>query len=173
LHLLRQIHKIEGDIAEVGVFKAGTSEIICKYKGKKKLLLFDRFQEGLPEPTKEDAGTYKNGQFTSNIKEVERRLRKYPNVFIYPGTFPETSEPIKNKKFSFLHIDVDLYKGTKDSLKFFYPRMSEGGIILIHDYISFSEGVRKAVDDFFLDKPEMVFGTVGKHCFIIKQRGGK
>lgn len=45
---------------------------------------------------------------------------------------------------------MDLYQPTIEGLKFFYPRMSSGGIILVHDYNNVRwPGVSKAVNEFF------------------------
>jgi O-methyltransferase len=54
-----------------------------------------------------------------------------------------------------------------DCLAYFYPRMSQGGIIVCHDYIAFS-GVRKAADEFFQEKPEAVIELPGNQCLIVK-----
>ena len=60
-----------------------------------------------------------------------------------------------DKKFSFVHLDVDIYTSTLEALKFFYPRINRGGAILSHDYPG-AVGVKKAFDEFFEDKPEIV-----------------
>jgi O-methyltransferase len=54
-----------------------------------------------------------------------------------------------------VHLDADLYEPILEGLKFFYPRMPKHGMILVHDYNAWI-GARKAVDDFFSDKPELV-----------------
>jgi hypothetical protein len=46
---VKQTSKINGDIAEVGVYRGGSSKLICEAKGNKRLHLFDTF-EGLPAP---------------------------------------------------------------------------------------------------------------------------
>lgn len=47
--------------------------------------------------------------------------------------------------------------------------MSPSGIILIDDYgVLACPGVRKAVDDFFKDKPEMAIPNLNGQCIIIK-----
>jgi len=94
-------------------------------------------------------------------------LNKYEHINFYKGLFPSTANPIKNKNFSFVHLDLDLYEGTLDSIKFFYPRMSKGGIILTHDYKS-AQGVKKAFDGFFKDKPEPLIEMSGSQCLIVK-----
>jgi len=154
--LVTATEKIEGDIAEVGVFRGGGAKIICEYNRKEKNLhLFDRFEEGLPSPTKDDETVLRKGDCAASMEGVKKYLSKYKNVGIYKGTFPHTSDPIINKKFSLVNIDVDLYEGTKDCIKFFYPRMSKGGIMVFHDYNGLN-GVKKAVDEFFADKPEPI-----------------
>ncbi len=56
-----------------------------------------------------------------------------------------------------MHLDADIYEATLDGLKFFYPRMPKGGIILIHDYNALHlVGIKKAIDEFFKDKPERI-----------------
>ena len=131
-----------------------------------KLHLFDTF-EGLPEIAKEDENRYTKGEFSASVEEVKRKLSDYQNVFIYKGLFPSTAGPVKNKKFSFVNLDVDIYESTLNCLKFFYPRMSKGGVIISHDYLQ-AKGVRKAFDDFFKNKPEPVIELSGSQCLVIK-----
>lgn len=159
--------KIEGDIAEVGSYRGGSAKIIGEAKGDKTLHLFDTF-EGLPELTKEDnKNQFFKGQFFAPLDKVKDYLKAYKNIHFYKGLFPDTSDPVKDKKFSFVHLDVDLYEPTAKSLEFFYPRLSRGGIIISHDYIN-APGVRKAFDEFFADKPEPLIEMSGTQCLVVK-----
>lgn len=166
---VRQTLKIAGDIAEVGVFRGGSAKLICEAKGDKKLFLFDSF-EGLPPLTKVD-GTHRfhEKQFSSSYDEVKHYLRNYPDVHIYKGLFPGTAGPIADKNFSFVHLDVDLYEATLECIKFFYPRMNKGGILISHDYV-LAPGVRKAFDEFFEDKLEPIIELeiTGTQCLVVK-----
>jgi hypothetical protein len=159
--------KVNGDIAEVGVWKGGSAKIICEAKGEKALYLFDTF-EGLPDLCEMDnPNQYYKGEFRWEFEKVKNYLRNYPNVYIYKGIFPSTSEPIKDKRFSFVNLDVDLYKSTLSCLEFFYPRMNKGGVIISHDYIG-TQGVKKALDDFFEEKSEPIIELSGCQCLIVK-----
>lgn len=164
--LVKNTQKISGDVAEVGVFKGGTAKIISKLKGKKNLYLFDTF-EGLPDRTRHDDAVYYKGRFSIFFEEVKSYFKSEKGVYFYKGIFPQTACPIEKKHFSFVHLDVDLYKSTLDSLKFFYPRMSKGGVIISHDYMTI-EGVRKAFDEFFKDKPEVIIELSGSQCVVVK-----
>jgi len=157
-----------GDIAEVGVYQGGSAKLICEARNENKVLyLFDTF-EGLPTPGKFD-GSFKKGKYNTSLKYAQDCLRSYKNVYFYQEIFPETASSIENKNFSFVHLDVDIYKSTQDCLEFFYPRMSKGGIILSHDYSSMGRTpVKKAFDEFFTNKPEAIIEFPTSQCMIIK-----
>ncbi|HEY3419141.1 MAG TPA: TylF/MycF/NovP-related O-methyltransferase [Methanomassiliicoccales archaeon] len=159
--------KIEGDIAEVGVFKGGSAKVICEAKGDRRLHLFDTF-DGAPEPDPFDnLEVSEEDRFGSDLDAVRKYLANFPNVNFYKGLFPGTSGPVKDSVFSLVHLDTGLHRSTYDGLEFFYPRMNRGGLIISHDY-SYMTGVRKAIDEFFLDKPEIVLGLSSYQCLMIK-----
>jgi len=157
--------KIDGDIAEVGVFRGGTAKVICEAKGDRPLHLFDTF-EGLPEPGKIDT-EFSKGQYACSLESVQQFLTGFPAVHFYKGYFPASGTPVKDRRFSFVHLDVDLYESTKGALEYFYPRMSAGGIFISHDYVEFA-GVRRAFDEFFENKPEPLVEMTGNQCMVIK-----
>lgn len=162
--LVKKITKLTGDIAEVGAYKGGSAKLICYAReNDRPVHLFDTF-EGLPGFSEEDTKVF--GKMLASFEEVKKYLKDEKNVYIYKGLFPETSGPIVNKRFSFVHLDADLYKSTLNSLDFFYPRMVCGGIILSHDYHS-SRGVKLAFDTFFEKKPEIVIELTLNQCMVI------
>jgi len=161
----RATSHVEGDIAEVGVYRGGSARLMCEVRGSRTLYLFDTF-EGLPDARAGDE-RFGPGQYAASLEKVQAYLAAFPNVHLFKGLFPATAGPITDKRFSFVHLDVDLYESTRDSLGFFYPRVSRGGIILIHDYL-WAEGVRKAVQEFLKDRPEPVLELAGAYCGIVK-----
>ena len=174
MHAVYMTRGLDGSIAEAGVYEGCSAKLIGTIKQNKKLFLFDTF-EGLPyhSATNND---HESGNFKSNLQDVTDYLSTIEDVFIYKGIFPqETGNMISNEQFSFVHLDVDLYKSTYDALEFFYPRMVTSGVILIHDYISLRD-VRKSVEDFLQDKKENLFplyrhentGFCGTQCMIVK-----
>lgn len=163
---VKGVLKKKGDLVEVGVYKGGSALIIAKIKGKKKLHLFDTF-EGLPSTETIDKYVESNSM-KGLLEEVKIKLKNFKGIYFYKGLFQQTSGKIQNGKFSFVHLDVDLYSSTINCLKFFYPRIVKGGIILTHDY-PFMPGVKKAFDEFFSDKDECVIKMVGNQGLVIKQ----
>ena len=163
---VKRTNKIKGEIAEVGVYKGGSARLICEAKGDRTLHLFDTF-EGLPKVDKGDSPCFYKGKYAACLNNVKDCLEEYKNVYFYKGMFPSTSGPIEDKKFSFVHLDVDTHQSTLDCLKFFYPRMDQGSVLISHDYFS-AAGVRKAFDEFFDEKREPIIELPGSQCLIVK-----
>ena len=158
--------EVPGDIAEVGVYKGGSARIICEAKEGRTLHLFDTF-EGLPEVDKSEL-IFKKGLYQSSFEEVKEYLAPYPDVHFYKGIFPETGGDVEDKKFSFVNLDVDIYKSTLDSLKFFYPRLSPGGILISHDYSTMA-GVKRAFKEYFADTQVKIKKCPGSQCLVMKE----
>ena len=71
---------------------------------------------------------------------------------IRKGFFPETVEDIEDS-FCFVNLDADLYAPTISGLRWFYPRMERGGVILVHDFFSrVFHGIKDAVREFCEDE---------------------
>lgn len=162
---------IDGEMAELGVCKGGSARLIAEVMDRsKKLFLFDSF-EGMPEVTP-GLDTVNLGEMAHPFEDVQRFLNSYSQVQIIKGFFPHTAQqlPSQDMKFSFVHLDMDTYKSTLDALHYFYPRMSKGGYILMHDYNAAScPGVKKALDEFIFDKPESLFDLWNTQAAFAKQ----
>jgi len=167
IHLVRQVEHVAGDIAQVGVYKGGSARAIS-LNTYKHIYLFDTF-EGLPEPTK-GKDWHKLGDFSdSSIAHVMKVMEPYANYTIVPGLFPSSST-FTDEKFSFVYIDVDLYQDTLNCFNYFYPRMNPGGIIVSDDYeMPSCPGVKLAIDEFMLDKPETLQSCARFQIHMVKQ----
>jgi O-methyltransferase len=158
---------LKGDIAEVGVYKGGSAKLISQIKGDKKLHLFDTF-EGMPEKRSEH-DNISAGAFSEGLDEVKNYLGDNPDIFYYKGIFPDTAPPQSAIKFSFIHIDVDIYSSTLSALEYFYPRLLTGGAIITHDYrCKGAAGVKQAFDEFFSYKPETIIELWDTQALVIK-----
>ena len=157
--------KVPGDLIEVGVFQGASAKLISEFKNGKNLHLCDTF-EGLPEPDAVDV-RFAKGAFHCPLESVQEYLKRYEGLHFYQGFFPESASSLRDAKFCFAHLDVDLYSSTRGCLEFLYPRMSSGGVIMSHDYTT-AAGVQQAFDEFFADKPEPVLPLCGSQCLVVK-----
>jgi len=164
--------QIDGDFVECGVWRGGNSVIAAGVfnasKADRSVWLFDTFA-GMTSPTEFDvnyrgdvaAGKFKASQragynnwcyapleeVTGNFKNVgllSNRIRfvkgDVAQTLLDSGNLPTA--------ISVLRLDTDWYESTKAELEVLYPRLSNGGILIIDDYGHWG-GARKAVDEYF------------------------
>ncbi len=159
----RTLRTIPGDTVECGVFRGASSHLILEaHAGAGKVHhVFDSF-EGLSEPSPTEdvsagaiAPRHPKHYFSASEDLVRRNLGRFDNVRFYKGWIPERFAEVADRRFALVHLDLDLYRPYHDSLAFFYPRLSAGGLIICDDYgFATWPGATKAVDEFFGDKPE-------------------
>ncbi|TRX72150.1 TylF/MycF/NovP-related O-methyltransferase [Carboxylicivirga sp. M1479] len=151
--------KIEGAIAELGVYKGETAKMIHDFLPQKNFYLFDSFS-GLPKQViKEDCDGTVRPQTVHFGNTSPEEVLKYINgnnekLIIKEGIFPETTEGLNEDGYALVHIDADLYQSTIDALNYFYPKLNQKGAIIVHDYNHDWSGVKKAVDEFEEGIPE-------------------
>lgn len=164
----RQASNLQGDVAEVGVYRGGTARLLAKTFDTKNLHLFDTFA-GMP-PTDANLDAHKEGDFgDSPLQKVKAYLIDCKNIHFHQGIFPATAKPVENLTFCLVHVDADIYKSVRDCCIFFYPRMEKGGLMVFDDYGFLScPGAKKAVDEFFLDKPEKPCYLPTGQCVVIR-----
>ena len=164
--LARSQSGLGGEMAEVGVYQGVSAKLISVASGNAPLHLFDTFA-GLPAPNAAEHGRMREGHYAASQESVENFMADRRNVAFYPGMFPATSAPCADRRFSFVHLDVDLKSATLDCLAFFYPRMLPGGVILSHDY-SYLDGVREAFAEFFADRPERPMELATSQAMLVR-----
>jgi len=163
--LLKVVADLDGDMAECGTYRGASAYRMCLALGKSGKIahLFDSF-EGLSAPGKWDGDYWAIGALRTPEASLREALAEFENYRVYKGWIPERFEEVADGRFSFVHIDVDLYQPTLDSLEFFYPRTVDGGVIVMDDYgFVTCPGAKRAADEFFCSKPEpLVMLTTGQ-----------
>jgi len=149
---------VPGAFAELGVYKGDSARALHHMDPGRRFYLFDTFEgfrEKDLEVEKGEAATYTTKNFAdTSINKVMENIGGNSNLIPQPGYFPESAIKLSQEKFALVNIDADLYNPTRAGLEFFYPRLSPGGVMLVHDYNHKWEGVVKAVDEFCKTIPE-------------------
>ncbi len=144
--LCRRLADIPGAAAELGVYRGFFARCINQLLPKRKLYLFDSF-EGFGE----EAQASESFQAAHRNTAIEKVLAVMPypeRVTVKPGFFPESLEGLE-ERFCLVSLDVDFYRTTLEGLRYFWPRIAEGGYLLLHDWGSPKlPGVAKALQDF-------------------------
>jgi len=171
-------NKISGDFVECGVWKGGSCMLIAMvlelFKDKDRIIyLYDTY-EGMPKPTKEDVISWNGrsvlekweedisgikdnfGSWAVGLEEVKENIFKtsYPkgNFIFIPGDVLKTLGTNKPENIALLRLDTDWYASTVKELQVLYPLIVKRGVLIIDDYGHF-DGARKAVDEYFKDRP--------------------
>lgn len=165
--LLKTAARVEGDTAECGVWRGGSTWIIAGGLGRPHFG-FDSF-EGLSAPGLSDGRHFRQGELAASEEEVRGRLAGLPNVRLLKGWIPTRFQEVAERRFCLVHVDVDLHRPTLDALEFFYPRLNPGGVLLLDDYgFAICPGVREAVDGYFKGKPEVLLELPTGQGLVIK-----
>ncbi len=170
---------IPGSIVECGVFKGNSlllwaklADIYCYGDTLKKVIGFDTFK-GFPALSKEDGkpdgarGKQVGGWDASNflsvltqVIDIEQRdsmIPRFKRVELIQGdicqTIPEYVKENLGLRISLLHIDLDIYEPTLVALKYLYPLVVSGGVVLFDEYaMAGFPGESQAFDEYFNGK---------------------
>ncbi|HKK32057.1 MAG TPA: TylF/MycF/NovP-related O-methyltransferase [Desulfomicrobiaceae bacterium] len=131
---------ISGAVAELGVYRGAFAAEINRMFPDRKLYLFDTF-DGFDardiEIEKENRfSRYEQGKFGNTSMDNVREVLPHPEQALFrAGYFPDTALGLE-EKFALVSLDADLYRPMYEGLHFFYPKLSKGGYIILHDYNS-------------------------------------
>ena len=161
---------IPGALAECGVWRGGSVMMMAytllqEKKADRDLYLFDTF-EGLPEPDpavdvdfegNAAASQWFHGWARCARERVVENVAAtgYPRELIHcvegmvEDTLPELLVP---QHLALLRVDTDWHSSTKIVLETLWPRLANGGVLILDDYGHW-QGARLATDNFFADKP--------------------
>ena len=166
-------NKIHGSLVECGVWRGGSAMIMLltlKSLGVsgREVILFDTF-EGMTEPgdldldyTGRRADTLLEGNANKIEKELVRAFAAEEEVRenlarcgysprrirIVRGDVRETLQHTQTGPLALLRLDTDFYDSTRAELEELYPRVQQGGVVLIDDYGHW-QGSRMATDEYF------------------------
>ena len=156
---------VPGDFIEAGVWRGGATilmrAVLAAYHVTDRTVwVADSFQ-GFP--TRLGSIDAQGSDFTGGLgadlfrvdaDEVRRNFSRYGlldgQVQFVIGWFSETLGRSPISALAVLRVDCDLFQSTWDVLHALYPKVSEGGFVIVDDYGAFAE-CRRAVDQYRLE----------------------
>lgn len=161
---------IEGDIVECGVWRAGNIVLARRLAPSRVCWLYDTFTGmSLPDPDIDLHGKGKmrtpeswRGKSAVSLEEVANNLRLFGvydenKLRFVPGDVADTLLHTRPDKIALLRLDTDWYASTAIELKWLYPLLQPGGILIVDDYGHWL-GARRAVDEYF------------QECLVVKEQ---
>jgi O-methyltransferase len=171
--------RIEGDLVECGVWKGGSvmaAALTLKRLGQtdRDLYLFDTFT-GMPEPGSEDVSSpYDGYSLHKRWRRHDAAAKEWAGIPVdtvranvestgYPperikcvvGMVEDTIPAEAPERIALLRLDTDWYASTKHELTELFPRLSQGGVLIVDDYGHY-EGARQAVDEYFAETGQRI-----------------
>lgn len=130
--ICRELEDVPGAMAELGVFRGEFAAAMNALLPERRLYLFDTFAgfdpaEAAPEGLAE---AHEN----ASAEVVLRRLPRADKAVVCAGLFPETASGLERETFALVSLDTDLEESTLAGLRWFVPRMEQGGYLLLHDW---------------------------------------
>jgi hypothetical protein len=154
----------DSNMAEVGVYKGGGSYFIASTLaalGCDSIILncFDTFEGHVAQDVRSEDPLQRVSAFNdTSFDSVKSYLSQFPNIRMFKGRIQDTSRELSAMKFSFVHLDMDLYEPTVHALEFFDERLLPGCVFVVDDYGFLTcPGVKQAVDE-FMDGNARYFG---------------
>ena len=129
--LCRRLANVPGAAAELGVYRGFFARCINLLLPERRLYLFDSFEGFEPE-----AGASEAFQAAHRNTAVEKVLSIMPHpegVTVKPGFFPDSLNGLE-ERFCLVSLDVDFERTTLEGLRYFWPRLEQGGYLLLHDW---------------------------------------
>ena len=170
--LINDLHAVEGDVLEVGVWRGGTGAILCKAAEndkRTKVYLADTFT-GVVKATEEDA-VYRGGEHSDTSDKIVKDLlaaTDADNFEILKGIFPDDFPNVVIDKIKLCHIDVDTYLSAKEVFDYAWKKVAVGGVVVFDDYGFWTcEGVTKYFNALELPNGRKIHNLNG-HGVIIK-----
>ena len=189
---------IAGDLAECGVWRGGSCMLMALGLIRagdtgRHIYMYDTF-EGHPRPDpdkdvdlwgnrgidewrrQEEAGTL--GEWgVASLAEVRGNLLStgYPaERLIFVQGMVETTVPGNTPaNLALLRLDTDWYESTRVALQHLYPKLAEGGVLIIDDYGHY-RGQRQAVDEYFAEIGEKpLLHRIDYSCRVMVKRSRK
>ena len=189
---------IAGDLAECGVWRGGSCMLMAlglirASDDSRRIYMYDTF-EGHPQPDsekdvdlwgnrgidewhrQEEAGTL--GEWgVASLAEVRGNLLStgYPaERLIFVQGMVETTVPGNTPaNLALLRLDTDWYESTRVALQHLYPKLAEGGVLIIDDYGHY-RGQRQAVDEYFAEIGEKpLLHRIDYSCRVMVKRSRK
>jgi O-methyltransferase len=160
----------DGAVAEMGVYRGASAKILLEATAyAKEFHGFDTFA-GLPDADPTVDGVWRKGDMREADVEDVARFLGADRTRLFRGRFPDSASGIGPEvRYCLVHVDGDLYQTTRDALAFFYPRLVSSGLLVVNDYgFLSSPGVRKAVDEFFAERPEVPIYLPSGQCLVVK-----
>jgi len=140
--------RVPGEFVECGVNAGFLSSAILRYLDwanlGKKFYLVDTFAGPVLEQFSAEEIARGNlqkvkkcvaaGAYVTDLERVRQNYAEWERIEIVQGAVPQVLPSVDAQALAFLHIDMNCAHPEVEALRFFWDRISAGGMVLLDDY---------------------------------------
>lgn len=153
-----------GAMMEVGTYRGGGALHLSNCCLDREIVICDPFDNQCFQHLDPELDRiFRPGHFQTPGINFIAEIFKHRKAHIVPGYFPESVRINKLSKVSFVHLDVDVYQATRDSLLYMLSQgfLCNNSLIVLDDYNRLATGVNQAVSEVL----QIVKGTMAFPLF--------
>lgn len=132
--LCRRLTEVPGAAAELGVYRGAFAACINALLPQRKLYLFDSFAGFAETEVRDQAAGLVEAHRNADAERVLALLPHREQAIVRKGFFPDTARGLEEECFALVSLDADLEESSLQGLRWFWPRLSPGGFLLLHDW---------------------------------------
>lgn len=132
--ICRRLAEVPGAAAELGVYRGAFAACINALLPERRLYLFDSFAGFAAAEAADQAAGLVEAHRNTDEARVLSLLPHPERAVIRKGFFPETARGLEEERFALVSLDTDLEESTLQGLRWFWPRLNQGGSLLLHDW---------------------------------------
>lgn len=148
--------KVPGDFIEAGIWRGGAvilmRALIDAYQlDGRRVFAADSFA-GIPMNAKarNDPVDLWKDRWIAPLDEVRQNIARFglldERIVFVPGFFADSLQTLSKERFALIRLDSDSYDSVETSLKYLYPLLSKGGVVILDDW--HLDGCKAAVADY-------------------------
>lgn len=127
--------RLDGDFVECGVNRGGLSRAIVESLDwaalDRDFYLLDTYGAFDPRFPPADANYWNYGD---SYEAVKSSFAGFPRIHVVKGPVPDTLDQVPSARIAYLHIDMNTTVPEIEALRYFWPKLVKGGVLLLDDH---------------------------------------
>lgn len=144
-----------GALCEIGSYRGGGALHLSNACPSRRIYICESFAQSFALLHPELDTSFTPELFKDNTRAGVEALFRGRDYRILDGFFPESCRTSGEElpSLSFVHLDVDVYEATRDSLAYLHDRLLPRSLIVMDDFLRNTKGVIQAVSEFTAQHP--------------------
>lgn len=125
-----------GSFVECGTGRGFFGSAVCAHLNwtDRPFFMFDTFDAHDLKPDAAARGVTNNPVYATDVEAVRRNFAEWPGVQVVPGIVPASLATVEISQVAFLHVDMNHPDPEREAVRYFWPKLSDGAVVVFDDY---------------------------------------